>query len=360
MAHKSYEDYTIEDFITDASFIDWVMNPESLHQHFWESWESQHPERSKDIQAARQFIRGIGFETHRLPAAAVAHDYRKLNYAIQQTPPVKQPPVFMMHPRIWSRVAAVFIGLLTLAFAYYYVTQEPQMLEYTTAYGETKTIILPDRSVVTLNANSTIQYLVGWEERKVWLQGEAFFEVKKIMLYDGMEEVNENKRRLSDQEQLAPEKVKFVVHTEDVMVEVLGTKFNVHHRRGKTAVVLNSGKVKLTANTRQDTGIEMLPGDYAAFSEEQHTFERKQVHAEDYSAWKKNQLVFRNAAFTEIATVLGDNYGLQTEFRNPDIAHYRYTGTTPADNLNELFTKLSLLFQVKVTQVSNQIIIEKQ
>lgn len=360
MEQKPYRDYSVEDFIADASFIDWVMNPESHHTHSWEAWVAQHPERSKDIEEAKQFIRSIGFETHRLPAAAVAHDYRKLKDAIRQTPPVKQPPVFMMHPRIWSRVAAVFIGLLTLAFAYYYAVQEPEMVEHITAYGETKTIVLPDSSVATLNANSMIQYPAEWEERKVWLQGEAFFDVKKIMLYDGMENANDRGPHLSDQRQANLEKVKFTVHTEDVTVEVLGTQFNVNHRRGKTAVVLSSGKVKLTAHTRQDTGIEMLPGDYVSFSEEQRTFERKQVHAEDYSAWKQNQLVFRNASFTEIATVLKDNYGLPTEFKDPDIARFRYTGTTPADNLNELFTKLSLLFPVKIDRMGNQIIIDKQ
>jgi len=144
------------------------------------------------------------------------------------------------------------------------------------------------------------------------------------------------------------------------MVEVLGTEFNVHHRQGKTAVVLQSGKVKLTANALADTGIEMLPGDYASFSETQHSFERKQVHAEDYSAWRENRLVFRNASLEEIALLLKENYGLDAKFKAPGIADFRYTGTTPADNIDELFTKLSLLFPIQVRQKDNQIIFDKQ
>jgi ferric-dicitrate binding protein FerR (iron transport regulator) len=191
----------------------------------------------------------------------------------------------------------------------------------------------------------------------VWLAGEAFFEVKELTLPAEAEKIIS---KVSKQGQSQPVKVKFRVQTEDVMIEVVGTEFNVHQRRGKTAVVLNSGKVKLTANQHTNTGIEMLPGDYAAFSDEGRTFERKQVHAEDYSAWRQNQLIFRNASLAEVASLLKDNYDLQTEFKNPEAENFRYTGTTPANNPDELFTKLSLLFPIKVSREGKQIIIDKQ
>lgn len=350
MAHKSYEDYTVEDFITDESFINWVVNPESIHQHFWESWVAQHPERRKDIEEARQFIRSMGFETHRLSAAEVAYDRRKLKDSIQQTTPVKQHPAVFMRARMWSRVAAMFVGLLTLAFAYYYLQQSEQQLTYTTAYGETKTVVLPDSSVVTLNANSTLTYPAGWEQREVWLEGEAFFNVRKVLLAESIPS-----QQLSD-----PARAKFTVHTEDVTVEVLGTEFNVNNRRGKTEVVLNSGKVKLKAKSLKDTEIEMIPGDYVAFAGELQAFERKRVNAEDYSAWKQNQLVFKNTSFAGIASTLKDNYGLHIVFEHPDLARFRFTGTTPADSLDVLFTKLSRLFPIKIIQKEGQIIMKKQ
>lgn len=358
MEHKSYDDYHLEDFIIDATFIDWVLNPMSLHHKFWEVWVAQHPERSKEVEEAREFIRSIHFETHRLPEEVVTHDHRKLKDAIRRTDKAKKQPAGMFHLRNWSRVAAVFAGFLMVAFAFYFIYQyqSPSMIKYATAYGETQIITLPDNSIVTLNANSTLQYAAQWEEREVWLDGEAFFDVKEILLSDQSEDGSAS--QLS--EPSTAEKVKFAVHTEDVKVEVVGTEFNVHNRRGKTEVVLNSGKVKLSAKSLKDTEIEMLPGDYVAFAEDLQKFERKRVNAEDYSAWRQNQLVFRNASFAEIAAILQDNYGIQFVFEYPDFEEFRFTGTTPADSLEVLYTKLTRLFPIKIDQQETQIYIEKQ
>jgi transmembrane sensor len=352
--HQHYRDYSVRDFITDPSFIDWVKNPGSGYQIFWETWLIQHPDRQKEVEEARQFILNINFDRHQLSTEEVALDHQRLKEAITLATTAKPLPVQHSRFRIYYRGAAVFIGVLTLAFAYHNVMQAPEMVAYTTAYGETKTILLPDSSVVTLNANSSIRYPARWHERKVWLEGEAFFEVKELTLQDNANIID----KTSKQEQSQPVKVKFRVQTEDVMVEVLGTEFNVHQRRGKTAVVLNSGKVKLTANQHTNTDIEMSPGDYAAFSKQKRTFERKQVQAEDYSAWRQNQLIFRNASLAEVATLLKDNYDLQTEFKDPEAENFRYTGTTPANNLDELFTKLSLLFPIEITKEGKQVIIE--
>ena len=72
-------------------------------------------------------------------------------------------------------------------------------------------ILLPDGSAVTLNANSKLQYYTH-SARKVWLEGEAFFEVKKI-----------------------PETAEpFQVVTNDLTITVLGTTFNVNSRNEQT------------------------------------------------------------------------------------------------------------------------------
>lgn len=353
MDHQHYRDYSVRDFITDPSFIDWVKNPGSGYRIFWDTWLIQHPDRQKEVEEARQFILDINFDRHQLSEEEVALDHQRLKNAIQPATYIKFLSKQHHRLRIWYRIAAVFIGGLTLAFAYHNV-QAPEMIAYTTTYGETKTILLPDSSVVTLNANSSIRYPARWHERKVWLDGEAFFEVKELTLPDNANIID----KTSKQEQTQPVKVKFRVQTEDVMVEVLGTEFNVHQRRGKTAVVLNSGKVKLTANQHTNTDIEMSPGDYAAFSEEKRTFEKKQVQVEDYSAWRQNQLIFRNASLAEVASLLKDNYDIQTEFKDPEAENFRYTGTTPANNLDELFTKLSLLFPIEISKEGKQVIIE--
>lgn len=85
---------------------------------------------------------------------------------------------------------------------------------YATQYGEQRVVELPDHSVVSLNANSTLRFRNDWSQantlREVWLDGEAFFSVQK--------------------QEGAAGPAKFIVHTNDLDVEVLGTRFNVSNR----------------------------------------------------------------------------------------------------------------------------------
>jgi ferric-dicitrate binding protein FerR (iron transport regulator) len=118
---------------------------------------------------------------------------------------------------------------------------------HTTHYGETARIKLPDGSMVVLNAHSTLTYN-DWSEgqtREVWLNGEAFFEVQKKHDATG--------------------RVKFVVHTGDLNVEVLGTRFNVSNRGLRTQIVLEEGKVRLRYEQETEKVIDMQPGELVEY-----------------------------------------------------------------------------------------------
>ncbi len=108
--------------------------------------------------------------------------------------------------------------------------------------GEQVTVTLPDQSVVTLNSGSRLEYarrfeswpLIGTAKRRVFLQGEAFFDVEK---------------------QVKP----FVVETFNAQVRVLGTTFNVwareHDVAPETRVALNSGEVLVTHHDAIDEDV---------------------------------------------------------------------------------------------------------
>src|SRR5690606_8958967 len=114
---------------------------------------------------------------------------------------------------LWRRVAAVFVGATLMGLLYYFFMTAPSTVYYATDFGEIQTITLPDGSKATLNGNSTLQISENWEEsREVWLDGEAFFEVKKIPEKSSQPGALRGK--------------KFLVHTHHLAVEVLGTTFN--------------------------------------------------------------------------------------------------------------------------------------
>ena len=172
---------------------------------------------------------------------------------------------------------------------------------YTTGFGERLEIKLDDGSLVTLNANSTLHWAEGWNKnkgRKVALEGEAFFKVKK---QNG---------------------IPFTVHTNDVAVEVLGTSFNVDSRETKTKVYLDEGLVNLKLNSsKQDDSREeytqeiiMKPGEQMSYSAKQKKVEKSEGQTMiTAAAWKMNLLNFKNMEFKEVLELLHDIYGQSFE-----------------------------------------------
>ncbi|MGB3780875.1 MAG: FecR domain-containing protein [Tunicatimonas sp.] len=213
----------------------------------------------------------------------------------------------------WYRVAAVLGGLMVLASLFYLITtgNERATLSYTTDYGETKTIWLPDSSKVILNANSTLTFSTDEQQtREAWLDGEAFFEIKKL-----------------SHSRNAAQPVKFVVHTDNLDVEVLGTAFNVNERRGATQVVLEHGKVRLA--TKHNEQIMMQPGDLVALASPSAALTTQVVDPKDYTVWQEKKLVFKRTPITEVATMMEDYYGWEVILSDGDWADHRITGSIP-------------------------------
>jgi ferric-dicitrate binding protein FerR (iron transport regulator) len=208
---------------------------------------------------------------------------------------------------------------------------------YATRYGEKKIIILPDSSKVTLNANSSLHYNADWSRdviREVFLQGEAFFEVRK-QPYAGNR--------------------KFVVHTQKMDVEVLGTQFNVSQREDITTVTLNEGAVKLNSDQVQIVKNVMLePGEQAELIGESK-FNIWQVNTELYTAWKNNKLVFENATIQEIARIIAHNYGLEMVVLDAAIFQRKFTGTLPGNNIDIILKTFSALYKLNIERNENQI-----
>jgi len=142
-----------------------------------------------------------------------------------------------------------------------------------TDYGQQQSIELPDGSTVELNANSSLTFEKNWnqlETRKVWLKGEAFFEVVK--------------KEQSHQ--------KFQVITKDLTVEVLGTVFNVNSHREETKVFLQEGKVNLSLNGLEETML-LEPGEIIAYSQSKKEHpEKQQVLRSQHTSWKYGLLLF--------------------------------------------------------------------
>jgi len=114
------------------------------------------------------------------------------------------------------------------------------------AHEESKRHVLPDGSVVLLNSNSQISYVINEEVREVKLKGEAFFKVEKGI-------------------------VPFVVRTPYGQVKVLGTAFNVNSNNEELEVEVDEGEVEVQAN---DEKKKVRGGERVLYSEAKRLFKK--------------------------------------------------------------------------------------
>jgi len=315
-----YRGYKIEDFVLDESFRNWVLGRDQGDVAFWEEWIKTHPDMKPLVDEAGYIIVELEGEEIQVSREEIDRQYEEIAAYFDRAFEKKQK-VKRFHTGFIAKIAATLLIILSAGAATFYFTQqqspvgpagqeqttpsissnqvpaadssaeektatleptdkggsktnrmagtqkpanqaqkspatptadkEPNknqktghpLTMHTTHHGEKQKIILPDGSRVFLNSNSTLAYNHDWkdsEKRKVRLSGEAFFQVRE----------KAHKGR----------KVKFVVMTKNIEVEVVGTEFDVNTRNEQTQVFLNSGRVNLKIPEKQQT-VPMHPGE---------------------------------------------------------------------------------------------------
>ncbi len=247
--------------------------------------------------------------------------------------------------RHWGAIAAALVILLvSCVLLYRWEKSSTVEKQFATAYGEIKTFALPDGSLVTLNGNSAIGYRCEDQTagpREVWLKGEAFFEVSK---------------RKTPVNQDNSEAIAFIVHTKNLTVEVLGTRFNVRHRRDQTQVVLEEGSVQLSLE-EQGHGLRMAPGELVEVQLGEQQINPQPVKAAEYTAWKEGLIRFEGASFSEISQLLADNYGLTLHFDDKKQADaINLKGSFPADNIEVLLEAIANVTHTTIKREGTKII----
>ncbi|NML41165.1 DUF4974 domain-containing protein [Chitinophaga sp. G-6-1-13] len=153
-----------------------------------------------------------------------------LQHITRQTAPVRP-----LYRRKWLRYAAAVALMAGLGGWMYSHYQPAHPMIVQTGVGSTRQIVLPDSSIVTLNAGTTLQLTAhfGQHDRKVILDGEAFFVVHPDAAHP------------------------FSVQHGQLTTTVLGTAFNIRSRPGEenTKVAVASGKVQV-ATARENYILE--------------------------------------------------------------------------------------------------------
>lgn len=222
-------------------------------------------------------------------------------------PDKKKIASWVKHLVGYAAAVSVAVLLTWLAMDYHYdeaIDQQLAFEEFSTPAGQRARVKLHDGTIVWLNARSRLRYPNRFDdtERKVELDGEAFFEVSHN------------------------EEVPFVVSTEKLDIKVLGTKFNVFAYKGKNefATALLEGAVKLYKPDNESVAMFMKPNDFAELKNGR--LEKSRISNTDFLLWKEGIYAFDDLPFGEIARKLELYYDIRIEIKNGKLNNYKFSG----------------------------------
>ncbi|WP_367184450.1 FecR family protein [uncultured Bacteroides sp.] len=166
--------------------------------------------------------------------------------------------------------------------------------------GGEYTLVLNDGTKVHLNSVSSLRFPVmfGTGKREVELTGEAYFEVSQ-----------------SEQP--------FVVHTQGMQIEVLGTVFNVSAYPGEEyQTTLVSGSVKV--NAEGGRSLVLKPSQQARWRPGDEEMQVCTVETAFYTSWVKGKINFKDQRLEEIMKILARWYNIEVNYTNETLKNKRF------------------------------------
>lgn len=343
----------IEDLLSDESFINYCKKNSSADIARWESFKEENFHNKELIESARVVFMEL---FNAMAIADMTEQETRLRNRLEfvEQAPIVQMPVYAEDKKpnkrfsVLLKLTAAAVLLLIAGYFlidHYKVSSKKESLKsFVAANGERKNFQLPDGSIVTLNAGSkmTIDDRYGVSTRDIFLEGEAFFDVKH------------NKE------------LPFIVHTPAMDIKALGTSFNVkaYPCEKLTETSLVKGLVEVTLKEGKNRKVLLHPNEkvewinsngkrreVAAKKDKKTSIDNivqglTKTDAGDVKeiAWMENKLVFTDEPLEDIAISLERWYGVKIEFADDVIRNYRFTGMFEKE---ELSTVLSFLKESK-------------
>ena len=196
-------------------------------------------------------------------------------------------------------------------------------------------LTLSDGTRVWLNSETSIQYPVvfGAKERRVFVQGEAYFEVSKDA------------------------KKPFIVQFASSTVTVLGTSFNIraYPEEGQSQTTLAEGSVKIYS---PGNSILLRPGEQAEVDALSGEMIKREVDARNFTSWKDGRFVFERQPLERIMQTLERWYDIRVIFKDEGARRISLSGDLRRyDDFSQVMKMLQMTGDVRFELHGNDVYI---
>jgi ferric-dicitrate binding protein FerR (iron transport regulator) len=226
--------------------------------------------------------------------------------------------------------------------------QSPEITTISSPLGSKCKIVLPDSSLVWLNAGSKITYTSNFNktERRLYLEGEAYFDVT----------TNQDKP--------------FLVQTSDIMVRALGTRFNVkaYREENEITTTLEEGKIDIRLLGKSlPEEIILNPNEKVVYhkknnqlTEEKPVLQNNQlpetrktdnvdiieinsdINTELYTSWKDKRWIIEGENLDDLSKILERKYNISILFNDEELKTINFTGIIENETIEQLMNALRL------------------
>lgn len=210
-------------------------------------------------------------------------------------------------------------------------------------YGKRSEIVLSDGTKVWLNSGTKLVFPASFdtEEREVYLQGEAIFEVQ-----------NHNNSR-------------FFVRTDDFSIKVTGTVFNVtaYSDEEYSSTVLERGHIEIIGERGllSNQTLKMDPGSMTVYDSKEKSFISSEVNPDDYLSWRDGFLTLHRRKLTNIIKKLSRYYNIDIVLEDESLDDDTFTGLLDLKNSpQEVLEVISRMVPLKVDEKNGKILINSK
>jgi ferric-dicitrate binding protein FerR (iron transport regulator) len=269
-------------------------------------------------------------------------------------------------------VAAIIIPILYFIFSHLKNNSTESKLtysEYHVPYGSRSKITLPDGTLAWLNAGSTLIYSSDYntKNRLVQLEGEAFFEVKKI-----------------------PGK-SFTASTDGASVKVLGTSFNLKaypeenivettvtsgvvevcnksfsKTKSKKIVLKANEKIRLKKSSKSE--LKERPKNDSSIAEIekpdiqsiQDVKISRNIDPSVSSSWKENEWIIESERLSEFAVKMERRFNISIYFTDENIKDHVFSGRLKDENLTQMLEAICKTAPIKYNTKNDRVYLSER
>ncbi|MEQ8363228.1 MAG: FecR domain-containing protein [Cyclobacteriaceae bacterium] len=233
-------------------------------------------------------------------------------------------------PAYWNvlRIAAILIVTAGVSYFAYQWMNVPDQVIAIVAQKEIVRDTLPDGSLAVLNKSSSIKYTYNTSsnQRKVKLEGEAFFDVKH------------------------QEDKPFIIEANEVIIEDIGTTFNVSAFPDSPTIEVYVETGEVAFYTLKDTGLNLVAGETGVYHKANKSFARLLRTDTNRLAYKTGIFSFRNADLETIVNDLNSVYEAQIRLSSEAIKTCRLNVAFKNERLEDIVEIIAETLRLTVTR----------